>query len=110
MHRHIPASTSHSFCVAIADNFPENSTTSGLVEGLANGARCVWHPRCSLPCPPCNIFDQCWNTSYLKKRHRNANIVAAVDYLQSDSPTSQEGEPPKTHLARFKDPLLILKP
>ncbi|KAJ8590795.1 hypothetical protein M405DRAFT_815431, partial [Rhizopogon salebrosus TDB-379] len=40
--RHNPASTSYSFCIAITDNFPENSTTSGLVEGLANGPRCVW--------------------------------------------------------------------
>jgi hypothetical protein len=41
----------------------------------------------------------------------DVDIVAVLDCLQSDSPTSgQEGEPPGTRLTRIKDQQLVLKP
>jgi glutathione synthase len=41
----------------------------------------------------------------------DADIIAVLDYLQSDSPNSgQEGEPPGTRLARIIARLLMLKP
>jgi hypothetical protein len=41
----------------------------------------------------------------------DADIIAVLDYLQSDLPNSgQEGEPPGTRPARIKAQLLMLKP
>jgi hypothetical protein len=41
----------------------------------------------------------------------DADIVAVLDYLQSDSLNSgQEGKPPGTRLARIKAKLLMLRP
>jgi hypothetical protein len=41
----------------------------------------------------------------------DADIIAVLDYLQSDSPNSgQEDEPPGARLARIKTQLLMLKP
>jgi glutathione synthase len=41
----------------------------------------------------------------------DVDIVAVVDCLQSDSPTSgREGEPPGTRLTRIKAQQLVLKP
>jgi len=40
----------------------------------------------------------------------DADIVAVLDHLQSNSPISGQGEPPEIRLARIKAESLVLKP